>query len=273
MEKSYFFNSSLPRSGSTLFSNLVAQNPTFYCTPTSGLLELVNGAKNSFAHSPEFKAQEQALMDKAFLSFVKGGINGYFNALTDKQNVLDKNRGWGVSYHLASQLFPNPKIVCMVRDLRAVFASMEKNFRKNPTKENYIQNPSQMQGTTVRKRVDIWANGVPVGIALDRLKDIIGQGIAQKVLFIRYEDLMDNPEVEMRRFYDYIGYDYFDKHDFVNVSQLTHENDVIHGIYGDHKLRPKFEKLPNDYEDVLGFEICEAIKSSYAWFYRYFNYI
>jgi hypothetical protein len=121
--------------------------------------------------------------------------------------------------------------------------------------------------------VDIWANGIPVGIALDRLKDIIEQGIAQKVLFIRYEDLMENPEIEMKRFYDYIGYEYFKEHDFVNVSQLTHENDVIHGIYGDHKLRPKFEKLPNDFEDVLGFETCEAIKSSYVWFYRYFNYI
>ena len=110
-----------------------------------------------------------------------------------QKNILDKSRGWGVSYHLANQIFPNPKMVCVVRDLRAIFASMEKNFSKNPTKENFIQNPSQMQGTTVRKRVDIWANGVPVGIALDRLKDIIEQGIANKVLFIRYEDLMETP--------------------------------------------------------------------------------
>jgi sulfotransferase len=167
----------------------------------------------------------------------------------------------------------DPKIVCMVRDLRAVYASMEKNYRKNPHKENHIVNPAQMQGTTVNKRIDIWSNSVPVGIAVDRLKDVIQQGLDKKILFIRYEDLMANPEHEIKRFYDYIGQPYYNSHDFVNVTQHTHENDTIHGIYGDHKLRPKFEKLPDDYYEVLGYELCQNIKNSYEWFYKYFAYL
>jgi len=274
MEKKIFFQSSLPRAGSTLLQNVIAQNPDFYSTPTSGLLELVMGAKGNFQQSPEFKAQEPKLMDKAFLAFCKGGVNAYFNALTDKPFILDKNRGWGVTYGLANMIFDTePKIVFMVRDLRAVYASMEKNYRKNPHKENYIVNPAQMQGTTVNKRVDIWASGAPVGIALDRLKDIIQQGLDKKILFIRYEDLMANPEIEIKRFYDHIGQPYYDKHDFENVTQYTQENDAIHGIYGDHKLRPKFEKLPDDFYDVLGYELCQNIKNTYDWFFRYFTYL
>ena len=274
MEKKIFFQSSLPRAGSTLFQNVVAQNPDFYSTPTSGLLELVMGAKGNFQQSAEFKAQDPKLMDKAFLAFCKGGVNAYFDAITDKPYVLDKNRGWGTTYRLADMIFDGePKIVFMVRDLRAVYASMEKNYRKNPHKENYIVNPAQMQGTTVDKRIDIWANGVPVGSALDRLKDIIQQGLDKKILFIRYEDLMSNPEIEMKRFYEYIGQPYFDKHDFENVTQYTHENAAIHGIYGDHKLRPKFERLPDDFYDVLGYELCQNIKNSYEWFYKYFAYL
>lgn len=272
MDKMIYFNSSLPRAGSTLFSNIVAQNPKFYCTPTSGLLELVNGAKYGFNQSPEFKAQEQELMAKGFLSFCKEGINGYFNALTDKPFVLDKSRGWGINYNFAKLLVEEPKIVCMVRDLRSIFASMEKNFRKNPYKENFVQNPSQLVGTTLRKRIDIWASGVPVGISVDRLKDIIEQGIDKNILFIRYEDLMDNPEEEMNRFYEFINQDVF-QHNFVNITQHTHENDVVHGIYGDHKLRPKFEKKEDDFMEVLGFEICRDIKQTYKWFYDYFHYI
>lgn len=273
MEKRIFFQSSLPRAGSTLFQNIVAQNPNFYATPTSGLLELVMGAKGNFQQSPEFKAQDQKTMDKAFLSFCKGGVDAYFKSITDKPFILDKNRGWGVSYKLANMIFEEePKIICMVRDLRAVYASMEKNYRKNPHKENFIVNPSQLQGTTLNKRVDIWANGVPVGISLDRLKDIIQQGLDKKILFIRYEDLMSNPEIELSRFYEYIGQPYYE-HDFINITQHTQENDVVHGIYGDHKLRPKFEKLPDDYHDVLGYDICQSIKSSYSWFYKYFNYL
>ena len=274
MEKKIFFQSSLPRAGSTLLQNVIAQNPDFYSTPTSGLLDLVFGARGNFINSPEFKAQDQQLMDKAFLAFCKGGVNAYFKALTDKPFILDKNRAWGTTYRLAKMIFEEePKIVFMVRDLRAVYASMEKNYRKNPHKENYIVNPAQMQGTTVDKRIDIWSNGVPVGVALDRLKDVIQQGVDKKILFIRYEDLMANPENEIKRFYDYIGQPYYDKHDFENVTQYTHENDAIHGIYGDHKLRPKFERLPDDYYDVLGYQLCQNIKNSYEWFYKYFAYI
>jgi sulfotransferase len=273
MEKTIIMNSSLPRAGSTLFSNLIAQNPSFYATPTSGLLELIYGAKGNFQNSPEFKAQDIKLMDEAFLAFCRGGIDGYFNVLTNKPFVLDKNRGWGTSYRLAEMLMPEPKVVCMVRDLRAVFASMEKNFRKNPHKENHVQNPSQLQGTTLDKRLDIWANGLPVGISLDRLKDMLQQGLDKKILFIRYEDLMANPEIEIKRFYDYIGQPYYQNHDFENIIQHTQEDDSVHGIYGDHKLRPKFEKLPDDYYDVLGYELCQSIKNTYGWFYKYFAYL
>ena len=36
-----FYQSSLPRAGSTLLQNVLAQNPDIYATPTSGVLELV----------------------------------------------------------------------------------------------------------------------------------------------------------------------------------------------------------------------------------------
>ena len=161
----------------------------------------------------------------------------------------------------------------MVRDIRSIYSSMEKNFRKNPHRENHVQDVPNLVGTTLNKRVDIWAQGVPVGVAIDRLQDVIQQGIADKMLFIRYEDLMDNPENEMKRIYDYFGLVGYDKHDFENVTQHTQENDMIHGIYGDHTLRPKFERKPDDFMDVLGYEISMNIRNHYKWFYDYFGYV
>ena len=50
MEK-IFFQSSLPRAGSTILQNILAQNPEIYATPTSGVLELVYAARaNSLIH-------------------------------------------------------------------------------------------------------------------------------------------------------------------------------------------------------------------------------
>jgi hypothetical protein len=195
MERSYFFNSSLPRAGSTLLSNIIAQNPQFYCTPTSGFLDLILGARASFQQSPNFKTQDVKLMDVAFLHFCRASIDGYFNAITQKPYVFDKSRAWITNYRFTNMFYNTPKMVCMVRDLRSIYASMEKNFRKNPHKENHIQNPIQLQGTTLRKRVDIWATTTPVGTAIDGLRDVIDQKIDKNILFIRYEDLMSNPDL------------------------------------------------------------------------------
>lgn len=63
MEK-IFFQSSLPRSGSTLLQNILGQNPDFYTTPTSGLVELLYRSRNGYSDSSEFKAQDEETMKK-----------------------------------------------------------------------------------------------------------------------------------------------------------------------------------------------------------------
>jgi sulfotransferase len=256
-----------------LIQNLLAQNPDFYCTPTSGLADLVLNARGTYNNSQAMLAQNKDEMQSAFLNYVAGGINGYFNGLTNKPFIVDKSREWGINYGLINMINPEPKIICMVRDIRSIYSSMEKNFRKNPHRENHVQDVPNLVGTTLNKRVDIWAGGVPVGVAIDRLQDVIQQGIADKMLFVRYEDLMDNPENEMKRIYEYFGIPEYDKHDFENITQHTQENDMIHGIYGDHTLRTKFERKPDDFMDVLGYEISMNIRNHYKWFYDYFGYV
>jgi sulfotransferase len=54
MVEKVFFQSSMPRSLSTTLQNLMGQNPDFYVTPTSGLLELWYGARANYTNSPEF---------------------------------------------------------------------------------------------------------------------------------------------------------------------------------------------------------------------------
>ena len=163
MEK-LFFQSSLPRAGSTLLQNILAQNPNIYATPTSGVLELIFAARGNYTNSPEFQAQDPDLMKTGFMAFCKEGMKGYYEAITDKPYVIDKSRGWGIHYDFLNQIYPEPKIICMIRDLRDIFASMENNYRKSSDKTSPILDWSTMQGTTVPKRVDVWAQNPPVGI-------------------------------------------------------------------------------------------------------------
>jgi sulfotransferase len=270
MEK-IFFQSSLPRSGSTIFQNLLAQNPDIYATPTSGLLELWYGARANYTTSPEFIAQDSELMKKAFLSFCKEGTFGYFNAITDKKYVMDKSRGHGIHYDFINSFYPNPKIICMVRDLRDVFASMENNFRKHPEKQSDILDWAKGQGTTVPKRVDIWAAGQPVGLAIERLSEIFRMGIDSKMLFVKFEDLCLYPDTEMTRIYQYLDIPFY-KHDFDNIQQVTKEDDEVYGTFGDHVIRTKLEPVPSKAKQLLGKDVTAWIFENYKWFFEQFRY-
>lgn len=266
-----FYQSSMPRAGSTLLQNLIGQNPDFYVTPTSGLLELIFGARNNYTYSPEFKAQDETLMKEAYLNFCRQGMIGYFDKITDKKYIVDKSRGWGIHYNFLNEVFPKPKILVMIRDLRDVVASMEKIFRKSPEKAKAEVNHSTMEGTTVGKRVDIWLNSQPIGLAIERVQEMLQQGISKNVLFIKYEDLLNEPDRIMKKIYNYLGVNQF-KHDFNNIEQITEEDDVVYGIYGNHTIQTKLGSLKHNYDEILGEDISNYIKKRYKWYFDFFNY-
>lgn len=271
MEK-IFYQSSLPRAGSTLLQNILAQNPDIYATPTSGVLELIFAARANYSNSPEFKAQDADVMRKGFQAFCHEGMKGYYNAITDKKYVVDKSRGWGIHYDFLNFINPEPKIICMVRDLRDVFASMEKNYRKNPDKVDGILDWPKMQGTTVPKRIDIWAQNPPVGMAIERLEEIFRMRINEKMLFVRFEDLCLYPESQLTRIYEYLGIPHF-KHNLDNVEQVTKEDDEVYGTFGDHTIRTKVEPVPSKARQLLGKDVTDWIWNTYRWYFDEFKYI
>lgn len=273
MAEKIFFQSSMPRSLSTMFQNIMAQNPDFYVTATDGLLELVFGARANFTTSPEFKAQDQVLMNKAFKGFCLGGIEGYAKEITDKPYLLNKSRGWGVYRSFLNEFYPDPKIICLVRNLKDVVCSYEKIYRKNQLQHDPIRNDSNGKGTTVHKRVDEWMHPTnTIGRAVERIFEIIRLGYDDKILFVKCEDLCLYPDAEMTRVYNYLGVPYF-KHDFDHIEQVTKEDDSIYGLGSDlHTIRPKLEMKPSDADKVLGKDITQWIYDTYKWYYTKFNY-
>ena len=273
MVENIFFQSSMPRSGSTILQNIMGQNPDFYVTPTSGVLELIFGARANFTTSPEFKAQDTQLMETGFKEFCRQGMFGFYNSITDKKYVLDKSRGWGVYRQFLNEVYPNPKIICMVRDLRSILCSYEKIYRKNPLIQDPIRNDSTGQGTTIHKRIDEWINPTnTIGRSLERIFEIIRLGYQDKILFVKYEDLCLYTEREMKTIYEYLELPYFN-HDFDNIQQITTEDDSVYGLTNDlHTIRPKLELNTADYHDILGKDICAWLYNNYRWYFDNFQY-
>jgi len=255
--KKLLFNSSLPRSGSTLLQNIFAQNPNFYCTPTSGTLELIYGARANFTSDPTFKAQDSDLMRRGFQRFCFNGLNGFYEAVTDKPIVLEKSRGWGIHYKLLEFVLEgNPKVVCMVRDLKQIVASLEKKFREVPEIDSGIVSHAELRNTTTPKRVDHYFNSQPLGLAIERLQEIFRQGLSDSILFVRYEDLCQTPDIVLKRIYNYFDLPYYQYHNFTKIEQTTQEDDSVYGMFGDHIIKPKLALTNNDPYKLLGNDIC-----------------
>ena len=150
------FNGSMPRAGSTLIQNILGNNPEFYVSPTSAVMDMIYVAHAQHTRSIEIQAQGGPKKNaEAFYSFCKGAIEGYYKPLTDKPYIVDKNRGWSMYIDVLKNIYGKPKIICMVRHPFGILSSMEKAYRKNPEVNKQAVNTidwEQMRGTTVNNR-------------------------------------------------------------------------------------------------------------------------
>ena len=254
------FNSSMPRACSTLLQNIFAQNPNFYATPTDGLIELLDGGRQRFTNSVEFKASmDQDLSLQSWRNFCRGGMQGYCNTLTG--NWVENFMG------------EKPIMFCMVRNLKSIVASFEKLHRKNPDKTSQWLLDHEARGTTVFKRVDMYLKNIPLSISLDRIQEILERGMEDKIRFIRAENLTSSPQEIMNEVYDILEVERY-LHNFNNIEQVTKENDVIHALDNDlHTIKNEVKPLVDDYIEILGKDACDMIDRDYAWYQKYFGYI
>jgi len=87
--KDIFFLSGLPRSGSTLLGSILGQNPDFYVTPTSPLLDLLCFTNESFN-----KLENRYTFDIKIISEnVYKGLVKSFYAHVKQPFIIDKHRG------------------------------------------------------------------------------------------------------------------------------------------------------------------------------------
>jgi sulfotransferase len=271
MIKKVFYNSSLPRSGSTLIQNILGQNPLIHTTPTSGLYDMLTTCRSIYTNGESFKAQDEKQMEKGFKSLLKSALYSFYEPLTEKPYVIDKCRGWGADYEFINAFDSDPKIIFMVRDIRAIYASLEKKFRGNPLKDNQMVNWGDLTGTTTDKRVNIWSAAPPIGPSMDRLYQVLVQGLHEKILFIKFEELCVDPDTQMKRVYEYLDLPYY-QHNFNNIEQITHENDKVYGIFGDHIIRQELKPVKEDFREVLGPNACKLIEDNYMWFFNDLDY-
>lgn len=216
--KEYFFISGLPRSGSTLLSAILRQNPDFYADISSPVFSLAMSTINVITGS-----ENNHLIDEdRRKQILRSMFNGYY-APIDRPVVFDTSRGWTSKTALLKELYPHTKIICCVRDLPWILDSFERITAKNSLYNAALTDDEARQTVTTRcdALMDVKKEGQVV-----KPYYFLEEGLLlnnDMIMLMEYEFLCKYPEKMMRQLYEFIGKPYFD-HDFKNVE---YENEVF----------------------------------------------
>lgn len=269
MPRQILFQCSLPRTGSTLFQNIISQDERIYASPNSGVLGMARFAADQYMKAADNGYANYRPIASAVQGFSRAGIQGYYAALTDRQIVLDKSAGNFAGYKVIDAVYPNPKIICFVRSLPDIFASIEKLFRKNQHRSYQYVDHSLMRCTTTMKRVEYWEQRFRS--MLETCRDAISTGLFDRMYFIKYESFCKEPEKHTKDIYHFWELDYRPLC-FTNIQRTIAEDEMIYEYPGMFDIRPNISQLDSDAEIILGTAACDWISERYQWFNRYFGY-
>lgn len=236
----YHFITGLPRSGSTLLSALLLQNPRFHAGMSSPVGAIVNNLISQFGAGSELgsmldQAQRQRL--------IRGIFDSYYADKTDKSVIFDTSRGWSASMPLLAEQFPAAKVIACVRNVAWVMDSLERRFRANPYEVTRLFGDGVERNTVYSRIETLGQRNRMVGYPWTALKEAYYSEYADRLLIVDYDLLAQAPDRVMPLIYAFIGEPAFE-HDFNAVSYDAPQFDAALGIHGLHKVRPKVELQP-----------------------------
>lgn len=246
--------SGLPRSGSTLLGALFNQHSRVHCGAISPVLEMMYHTEQYLLTSEQYLAYPKPhCADKIISSF----IDNFYSDI-DKPFIIDKSRAWPNNVdRIQRWITDDIKIICPVRPVLEQLASFIELIHRNPNEVSYIdkwliERKIPVNDTT---RADYLMS--PEGI-IDQSLYALSQGIAKgwgsHLLFVEYDDLVNNTQQTMNNIYDWLEVPRY-THDLENIDNKYREDDSVYDLKDMHEVRPKVAKTAKKPEDVLSAEI------------------
>jgi sulfotransferase len=260
----FVWNSSLPRSGSTLLQNLAAQCQTNHVTATSGLAELIVAVRNRWVDIKEFQSQGINECAASMAAAMRGLLTGYYaTQITAGKTVWDKSRGWVGYARLLDEMFgERQKIVVCVRDVREIVTSFEMLWRHNQITRKDGTGPALFEGVTIEGRVHhLLALDAVVGQSIAMLRDCLHSD-PDRLLIVPYKTLCSNPQGLMSQLHrDLALPEIVIQSD--EVKQSTVENDSAWGFQDMHAIRSTVSAKQDRWPEILPPRLAAWIEDEY----------
>lgn len=249
-QKIYHFLSGLPRSGSTVISSILNQNPEVYVTPTSPMLNVAVEMQRSWREDPTVRAN---YFEEQINNLTKAILPAFWQHRPESI-IIDKGRGWAKNMPNASALFGyKVKVVVIERDLPSIMASWLTLIRKQ--KNCYVDHKLMMDGRIINdenRMGEMWFNMVKD--CMEGLRQIKIDAPDQ-IVIVNYDNFVNNPQFEISRIENFLQLPLY-QYDFDNIINDTTDDDLVAwGFEGLHTIRPKLEKVAKHPKEVLGNEL------------------
>jgi sulfotransferase len=256
----------LPRAGSTLLCQLLAEHPEIDCEGhSSPLCNAVLGLRRMISDDTFFLAQLDHAFERSYrhlTTAMQGFLRGWRQDC-QKKVVVDKNRAWLHAIELLLHIEPEAKLIVCLRDLTQIYGSIEAQHQRTILVD-FIDHLADYDRLG---RADmLFAKDKIIGAPLISLHAIpdLPKHVQEHLYFLRFEDLIDNPIQCMSHIYNWLGVSPFQ----INPDKLNigiRESDSHYHMKYLHTqtssiVKPKQHELPP--------RIHAQIKTAYAWFYQ-----
>jgi sulfotransferase len=220
--KQFVCLSGLPRSGSTLLSAILHQNPEIYAEGNSAVCQLMW----DLSQSCETSAREQLAANNRHLTayeLVSAVPNIYYRNTT-RPVIVDKCRSWTLPANqdlLRRYVTDTPKTIVLTRPIDEITDSFVKLYERNGKTFDVAALMREDSEPLMRSLRGVeWAMNVNNG----------------EFLFVSYSELVQQTNSVLDRIYAFIGRIRF-AHDLTNISVESPEDDSVYGLIGMHEVR------------------------------------
>jgi len=267
MNKTFYFMAGLPRSGSTLLSSILNQNPRFYSGPSSPVLGAMFAVEQDFMGNELYHGYPKPDQVREII----GSIPHHFYSDVQQPVVFDKNRAWTARVpYIEGYIGEQAKILVPVRRIDEILTSILTMIHRNPFQEgqpriNFIDEQlikTDIPINDLNRCMYLINDGGIVYESLNAIMMGFQQNVRDKMHFVDYNDLVDNPEKIMEDIYDFIGEEFYD-HDFGSISNIHREDDLItYGLSDMHQVRSKVKKTSPPPASILPEEIIDIYEQN-----------
>jgi sulfotransferase len=240
-DRRFHFISGLPRSGSTLTAALLRQNPRFHAGMSSPIASLFDGLIAQVSAGSELST----MVDQAQRARLLRGLFESYYADRVEPVIFDTNRAWTAQLPALMQLFPDAKVICVVRDVAWIMDSMERQYRRNAFEHTRLFNHPGERATVYTRTEALAGPNRLVGYPWHALKEACYSEFAERLVIVEYDLLVQRPAEVFGLLYQFLDEAPY-AHDFEAVTYDAPDFDAQLGLDGLHRVHPKVGPRPRD---------------------------